>query len=46
MGAAAIAFSTFVSQKLFRKWFFKSQFPQKSVNVSFTIANVKNKLTN
>ena len=36
----------FVSQKVFIKLFFKSQFPHKSVIFSFIINNIKNKLTN
>ena len=35
-----------ISQKIFIRLFHISQFPQKSVNVSFIITNVKNKLTN
>ena len=35
----------FISQNLFVKSFCKSQFPHKSVNLSFSITNVKNKFT-
>ena len=35
----------FISQKVFIKSFFKSQFPHKSVNLPFTITIVKNKST-
>jgi len=35
-----------ISQKVFIKSFFKSQFPHKSVKLSFIITNMKNKLTN
>jgi len=34
-----------ISHKAFIKSFFKSQFPHESVNLSFTITNMKNKLT-
>jgi len=34
-----------ISHKLFMNTFGKSQFPHKSVNSSFVIANIKNKLT-
>ena len=33
------------SHKVFTNSFCKSQFPQKSVNVSFVIADIKNELT-
>ena len=36
----------FISQKVFQKSFCKSQFPHKSVNLSFIITDTKNKLTN
>ena len=36
----------FISHKVFSKIFCRSQLPHKSVNVSFTITNTKNKLTN
>ena len=34
-----------ISQKVFIKSFCKRSFPQKSVNLSFIITNVENKLT-
>ena len=34
-----------ISQKLFTKSFCRSQFPHKSVNLSFIMANINNKLT-
>ena len=48
MGPAGIscgAFDDFISQKVFIKSFCKSQFPHESANFSFTITNIKNKLT-
>ena len=36
---------TVLSQRVFIKSFCKSQFPHKSVNLSFTITNMMNKLT-
>ena len=38
-------FRAFISQKVFLKSFCKNQFPHKSVNLSFSITNVENKLT-
>ena len=35
----------FISHKVFLKSFCRSQFPHKSVNLSFIITNIKNKLT-
>ena len=35
-----------ISQKVFLKSFCRSQLPDISVNLSFTITNMKNKLTN
>jgi len=35
----------FISQKVFIKSFCESQFPHKSVNVSFIITDIKNELT-
>ena len=35
-----------ISHKVFIKSFCKSQFPQRYVNLSFIIANIKNKLKN
>jgi len=37
--------SVFVSQKVVVKLFYRSQSPRKSVNLSFTISNIKNKST-
>ena len=34
-----------ISRKVFLKLFYKSQFPHKFVNLSFTITNMKNELT-
>ena len=42
---SVITRDTFIAQKTFTKSFFQSQFPYKSVNLSFIITNVKNKLT-
>jgi len=41
VGAATSLFS----QKVFIKLFYKSQFPHKSVNLSFIITDTKNKVT-
>jgi len=38
--------SWLISQKVFIKFFCKSQFPHKSVNISFIITNMKNEFTN
>ena len=35
----------FLSQKVFVKLFFESQFPHKYVNLSFIVANMKDQLT-
>ena len=35
-----------ISQKVSTKWFFKTLFPQKSVNLSFITTHIKNKSTN
>ena len=43
--ARVLASQDQISQKVFIKSFCKSQFPHKSVNSSFIIANVINKLT-
>jgi len=51
VGATAVApypqsqIPNFISQKVFIKSFGKSQFTHKSVNLSFIITNIKNKLT-
>ena len=37
--------STFISQKVFIKSFCKGEFPPKSVNVSFIITHMKNRMT-
>jgi len=37
--------SVLITQKVFLKSFFKSQLPYKSVNLSFIITNINNKLT-
>ena len=37
--------SCFVSHKVFKKSFFRTQFPYKYVYVSFIVTNIKNKLT-
>ena len=36
----------FIAEKVFIKAFGKSPFPHKSVNLSFIVTSVKNKLTN
>jgi len=42
---SAISRAAFISQKLFLESLCKSQFPHKSVNLSFILVNIKNKLT-
>ena len=37
--------SVLISQKSVNEFVFKCQFPHKSVNLSFIITNIKNKLT-
>ena len=44
--ATAPPFPDLVSQKVFIKLFCKSQFPHQSVNLSFIVTNMKDKLTN
>ena len=37
--------SEFISHKEFSKSFCRSQLPNKSINISFTVTNIKNTLT-
>ena len=42
----ALLLQQVMSHKVFLMWFFKSQFPHKSVNLSFILVIIKDELTN